>query len=135
MFSGLAANVDIEIARHEGLVVPSQAVVDRKLDDLPRRVREHELVDQERFTAPVVFVVEDGKAVCRPVLLGPSSLSETIVAAGLDPESLVIIGPDTALETLAAGAAVRMESEPRSNDRRLRVQGRRLIRIGNRITC
>ena len=118
LFSGLAANVDIEIARHEGIVVPSQAVVDRKLDDLPRRVREHELVDQERFTAPVVFVVEDGKAVCRPVLLGPSSLSETIVAEGLDPDSMVIIGPYKALETLADGDVVRVESEAGESEER-----------------
>ena len=35
IYSGLAANVDIEIATHEGLVVPSQAIVDRLVEELP----------------------------------------------------------------------------------------------------
>ncbi len=107
LFSGLAANVDIEIARHQGLVVPSQAVVDRKVDELSSRVREHPLVDLTRVTVPVVYVMKDGKAVCHPVEIGPSSLSETIISKGLTPESVVIVGPYKALEALEDGDAVR----------------------------
>lgn len=107
LFSGLAANVDIEIARHQGLVVPSQAVVDRKVDELSSRVREHPLVDVTRVTVPVVYVMKDGKAVCHPVEIGPSSLSETIISKGLPPESVVIVGPYKALEALEDGDAVR----------------------------
>ena len=111
LFSGLAANVDIEIARHEGIVVPSQAVVDRKVDGLPRRLRENPLVDVERITVPVVYVVKDGKAVCHPVLVGPSSLSETIISEGLPTDSRVIVGPYKALESLEDGDAVKESDE------------------------
>ncbi len=109
IYSGLAANVDIEIARHEGLVVPSQAVVDMKIDDLSSTVASNPLVDRDRRTVPVVFVIQDGKAVCTPVRIGPSSLSETIVAEGIDPEDQVIVGPYKAIENLEDGDSVRIE--------------------------
>ena len=107
LFSGLAANVDIEIARHRGLVVPAQAVVDRKIDELPTRVRESPIVDLDRMTVPVVYVMNEGKAVCHPVRVGPSSLSETIISEGLPPDCMVIVGPYKALESLQDGDAVR----------------------------
>ena len=117
IYSGLAANVDIEIARHEGLVVPSQAVVDMKVDDLSAAAVSSPLVDRSRRTVTVVFVIKDGKAVCTPVRIGPSSLSETIVAEGIDPEDHVIVGPYKAIEKLEDGDSVRTEesdSEPGS---------------------
>ncbi|MDA0295980.1 MAG: efflux RND transporter periplasmic adaptor subunit [Planctomycetota bacterium] len=117
IYSGLAANVDIEIARHEGLVVPSQAVVDMKVDDLSAAAASSPLVDRSRRTVTVVFVIKDGKAVCTPVRIGPSSLSETIVAEGIDPEDHVIVGPYKAIEKLEDGDSVRTEesdSEPGS---------------------
>lgn len=107
IYSGLAANVDIEIARHQGLVVESQAIIDRKVDELSRDLRDHPLVDLARRTVPVVFVVEDGKAVCRPVRIGPSSLSETIIAEGIEVDAKVIVGPYKALEKLKDGDRVR----------------------------
>jgi HlyD family secretion protein len=116
IYSGLAANVDIEIARHEGLVVPSQAVVDMKIDELPSDVTNSELVDQDRRTVPVVFVVEDGKARCTPVRIGPSSLAETIISEGIDPGASVVIGPYKAIEGLEDGDAVKVESGLRRVD-------------------
>ena len=110
IYSGLAANVDIEIARHEGLVVPSQAVVDMKIDELPSDVTNSELVDQDRRTVQVVFVVEDGKARCTPVRIGPSSLAEAIISEGIDPGASVVIGPYKAIEGLEDGDAVKVES-------------------------
>ena len=107
LFSGLAANVDIEIARHEGLVVPTQAVVDRKIDELSKRIRENPIVDIASISVPVVYVMKDGKAICHPVRVGPSSLSETIISDGLPPESKVIVGPYKALEALKDGDAVK----------------------------
>lgn len=115
IYSGLAANVDIEIARHEGLVVPSQAVVDKLVDDLPSRLADHPLVDRERRTVPVVFTMKDGKASCHPVRLGPSSLAETIISEGLDPDSTVVVGPYKALEKLDDGDAIRVDG-PRPSD-------------------
>lgn len=109
IYSGLAANVDIEIARHEGLVVESQAVIDLKVDDLSSELRDHPLVNLSKRTVPVVFTIEDGKAVCRPVRLGPSSLAETIIAEGVDVDAKVIVGPYKALEKLKDGDRVRQD--------------------------
>ncbi|MDG1359679.1 MAG: efflux RND transporter periplasmic adaptor subunit [Phycisphaerales bacterium] len=116
IYSGLAANVDIEIARHEGLVVPSQAVVDMKVDELPSDVRNVDLVDSDRRTVPVVFVVEDGKARCTPVRIGPSSLAETIISEGIEPGASVVIGPYKAIEDLEDGDAVKVDSGLRATD-------------------
>ena len=112
IYSGLAANVDIEIARHEGLVVPSQAVVDKLVDELPSRIANHPLVDRDRRTVPVVFTLENGLASCHPVRIGPSSLAETIISEGLDPASTVVVGPYKALEKLDDGDAIRVEDAP-----------------------
>ena len=110
IYSGLAANVDIEIARHEGLVVPSQAVVDMKIDDLSAAAASSPLVDRKRRTVPVIFVIKDGKAICTPVKIGPSSLVETIVAEGINPDDHVIVGPYKAIEKLEDGDPVRTEN-------------------------
>ena len=116
IYSGLAANVDIEIARHEGLVVPSQAVVDMKIDDLSSNAASSPLVDRDRRTVPVVFIIQDGKAVCTPVRIGPSSLSETIVAEGIDPDDQVIVGPYKAIENLDDGDSVRIEGSESTSE-------------------
>ena len=110
IYSGLAANVDIEIARHEGLVVPSQAVVDMKVDDLSAAAASSPLVDRKRRTVPVIFVIKDGKAICTPVKIGSSSLVETIVAEGINPDDHVIVGPYKAIEKLEDGDPVRTEN-------------------------
>ncbi len=109
LLSGLAANVDIEIARHEGLVVPTQAVVDVKVDELPGSLRKHPLVDLDRKTVPIVYVVRGDAVAQQPVRVGPSSLSETIIAEGLEPESEIVIGPYKALEKLENGEAIRRD--------------------------
>ena len=109
IYSGLAANVDIEIARHEGLVVPSQAVVDKLVDELPSRLSDDPLVDRDRRTVPVVFVVEDGKVRCHPVKVGPSSLAETIISEGLPTDATVVVGPYKVLEKLDDGDPVKAE--------------------------
>ncbi len=116
IYSGLAANVDIEIARHEGLVVPSQAVVDKLVDELPSRLSDDPLVDRDRRTVPVVFVVEDGKARCHPVKVGPSSLAETIISEGLPTDATVVVGPYKVLEKLDDGDPVKAEGVKPATD-------------------
>ena len=116
ILSGLAANVDIEIEAHEGLKVPSQAILDAPVDELPESIRSGSpLVDRTRRTATVVYRIKDGKAVVTPVRTGPSSLSETLVVAGLEPGDEVITGPYKALEKLKDGERVRKES-PKTGD-------------------
>ena len=109
IYSGLAANVDIEIAVHNGIVVPSQAVIDIKLSDLPTRLLQDRLVDRSRRTITAVYKVVDGKAVLTPVKVGPSNLSDTIISKGLVLEEKVVIGPYKSLEKLNDGQRVKVE--------------------------
>ena len=106
ILSGLAANVDVEIATHQGIVVPSQAVQDLRVDELPRLVAADPLVDRSRLTVPVVYVASEGQARCRPVRLGPSSLTETVVADGISVDDAVIIGPYKILSDIRDGARI-----------------------------
>ncbi len=110
--SGHAANVDIEVARHHGLVVESQAVVERSVEDLPSEIRRNNpLVDHAKRTTEVVYRIVDGKAVCTPVKSGPSDLTHTLVLEGLSEAEIVIVGPYKVLEKIKDGELVQDEAE------------------------
>ena len=107
IYSGLAANVDILVGDHEGLVIPSQAVVDRVVDRLPQSVLvDNPLVDETRSAIPVVYVVRDGAVVATPVRSGPSSLTDTLILEGLREGDAVVTGPYKALEKIRHGDRV-----------------------------
>lgn len=109
IYSGLIANVDVEIAEHRGIVVPSQAIVERLVDDLPHEFRNSPLVDRNKRVTNVVYRVVDGKAVCTPVRPGPSDLTHTLVEDGLDPGSVVVTGPYKVLEKIKHNEPVKPE--------------------------
>ena len=109
VFSGLGGNVEISIATHSGLNVPSQAVVERKVDLLPDSVRSSPLIPAGRKTANVVFVVKDGKASAIVVATGASNLTNTILADGVAAGDVVVTGPYKSLERLKDGDTVRKE--------------------------
>ncbi|MBL9141976.1 MAG: efflux RND transporter periplasmic adaptor subunit [Phycisphaerae bacterium] len=100
VFSGLGGNVDISIATHEGLVLPSQAIVQRKIEDLPSSIRSSPLIQTGRKTTSVVFRMKDGRAIATPVQTGPSNLTDTVVLDGIAEGDVVITGPYKALERL-----------------------------------
>lgn len=111
--SGFNANVDIEIAEHHGIVVPSQAIVDRMIDDLPGEVLgDDSVVDRTKLAARVVYRVIDGRAVATPVRIGASDLTHTLVTAGLDVGETIVIGPYKALAELRHEARVRDMDAP-----------------------
>jgi HlyD family secretion protein len=113
ILSGLAANVDIEIDAHTGLTLPSQAVLDRRTDELPDEVsRANPLVDRARRTTPVVLRMVDGKAFVTPVRIGPSSLTDTMIVAGLTEGDVVVVGPFKSLEKLKHGERIEREGDP-----------------------
>lgn len=112
--SGLTANTDIMVeTMHEVLVVPSQAVLDRKTDELPKPVTEGNpnVVKANTFTR-VVYRVEDVpgkltadgtpvmKVIATPVRVGSSDLTRTVVLAGLKEGERIVSGPFKALQTL-----------------------------------
>lgn len=117
LLSGLAANVDIEIDGHSGLILPSQAILEKSTDDLPEELRRtNELVDRARRTTSVVFRVVDGKATLTPVQTGPSNLTDTLVVKGLKEGDVVVTGPYKVLEKLKNEESVEPEkaAEPTS---------------------
>ncbi len=103
IFSGLTADVDIEVERHDNVVVvPSQAIVGRRLEDLPAEVRlDNPLVDESRSVLPVVFRYQGQKAVATPVELGPSDATHSVIRAGVTAGDSLIVWPYRVLETLA----------------------------------
>ena len=106
IFSGLGGNVDISIARHSGLNVPSQAVVERRVEGLPESQRSSPLIPAGKKLASVVFRVVDGKAVATVVGTGASNLTNTVIADGVKAGEMVVTGPYKALERLKDGEAV-----------------------------
>lgn len=107
IFSGLAANVDIAIKEHRGLLVPTQAVVERKRDDLPEELASSPFFKVGQRVVPIIFCDKDGVAVATAVRLGSSSLIETIVESGLGAGDRVVIGPYKTLDQLKGGESLR----------------------------
>jgi HlyD family secretion protein len=110
LLSGLAANVDIVVATTQGLLIPSQSLLEKKLDDLPKDIAESALVDKVRKKAIVVFRMVDGKAVLTPIKTGASNLTDTMVVEGLSEGDVVVTGPYRVLERLKQGDAIREET-------------------------
>ncbi|MBX9735473.1 MAG: efflux RND transporter periplasmic adaptor subunit [Phycisphaerales bacterium] len=118
--SGLTANADIEVQRFTGVTkVPSQAIVDRKVDDLPSELINGPLVDRTKAITQVVYLFDPGtpsaKARAVVVKTGPSDLTHTIIEAGLDVGARVIVGPFRALTTLKTGTEVSEEGAKTDN--------------------
>lgn len=121
LYSGLTANCDIEVERfHDVLRIPSQAVVDRRVDELPARIVEgNPHVDRGRAFTRVVYRAVDGKAVATPVSAGPSDLTHTVILGGLDEGEKIVTGPYRALLELRDGhdiAPERAEADDGNND-------------------
>lgn len=97
--SGLTANVDIEVETFRDVIrVPSQAVLDRSTEELPKRVTDgNRHIDPAKKFARVVYVMVDGKAQPVPVSVGASDLTHTVVLGGLEDQATIIVGPFKAL--------------------------------------
>lgn len=101
IYSGLSANVDIEIETVEGvLLAPSQAVIDVRVDELPTGIETSPHVDRNKTFARIVYTLQDGKAIATPVQIGASDLTKTAILSGLDEGAEVIVGPWKALQQL-----------------------------------
>lgn len=103
IYSGLTADVDIETRRHPDILrVPSQAVLARRVDDIPLFIRDgNPDVDMTKTMATVVYRFVDNKAVVTPVTIGPSDLTHTVILSGLSDADQVIVGPYKVLENIA----------------------------------
>ena len=110
IYSGLTADADIETSRHDGVRVPTQAVLGRALDTLPDEIRKSPAVRQDKAVASVVFRFVDGKAVATPVVVGPSDETHTLIKQGLDEGAEVIVGPYKVLDALKHDQKVKKEA-------------------------
>ncbi len=113
LYSGLTADVDIFTEKHTNIIkVPSQAVLGRKVDDLPLAIRENNPnVDTNKTDAMVVYRIIDGKTVVTPVTIGPGDMTHIIIKSGLTEGDKIVVGPYKILETLKHDQKVRDERE------------------------
>ncbi|NLF19314.1 MAG: efflux RND transporter periplasmic adaptor subunit [Lentisphaerae bacterium] len=102
LYSGLTANVDIRTQVHSDvLTVPSQAVLGRKVEDLPASLRgEGADPEGDKTYAMVVYRVVGGRTVVTPVRIGAADMSRTVIAGGLSAGDQVVVGPYKVLDGL-----------------------------------
>ncbi|MBX3408061.1 MAG: efflux RND transporter periplasmic adaptor subunit [Phycisphaeraceae bacterium] len=105
---GGLANCDIHVETMvDVLKVPSQAVVDRRIDELPAAVAAGvQGIGRNKAFARVVYKLVNGEAVAVPVVAGSSDLRSTVVVQGLAPGDRIITGPYKVLATLKHGQKV-----------------------------
>ena len=113
LYSGMSAEVDIQTRHHENVLkIPSQAVLGRRVDELPGEVRENNSnIDERKTFATVAYRCNDGKALATPIKIGPSDDTHTIILAGLNEADRVIVGPYKVLEKLKHEQKVKDERE------------------------
>ena len=116
LYSGLSASTDITVEHfYDEIIVPSQAVLDRRVEELPKEFKEgNELVDIEKTFTRVVYRVVDGKTVVTPVTVGASDLTSTVITGGLGVGDTVVVGPYRELVNLSHEKRVRDESAEES---------------------
>jgi len=118
LYTGLTAHVEIETLTHENiLIVPSQAVLARKIDDLPLDIRKLPEVEKDKTVTTVVYRLIDGKAKVTPVTLGSGNLTHRIITAGLSVEDQIVIGPYRVLDGLKHDQALKDEELESSKDK------------------
>jgi len=107
--SGLTANADIEVETFRDVIkVPSQAVLDRVIDELDSKsIEGNPLVDRAKKFTRVVFAIRDGKARAIPVQVGASDLTSTVILAGLKEGEEIVSGPLKALNALKDSDAIK----------------------------
>jgi len=101
--SGYTANADIQVETFEDVLkVPSQAVVDRRVDELPKTSTEGNAnVDTNKVFARIVYAVgQDGKTRAVPVSIGTSDVTHTVIVSGLSEGDRIVSGPFKVLTTL-----------------------------------
>jgi HlyD family secretion protein len=115
----MTATVEIEVDRvSDAFRIPVQAVVYRRIKDLPRTGAFRDVVnhtprnplerglDPEARYIPIVFVERAGRAHANPVQLGLSDEENVEIRSGLVGDERVIVGPFRTLDELSDGDTV-----------------------------
>ena len=108
LYSGMTASTDIAVEEFFDVVVgPSQAVLEKRVDELPEEVKDaSEHWDRDKTFARIVYRFVEGKAIATPVTVGPSDLTSTVITGGVSEGDRIITGPFSELRNLAHDAAV-----------------------------
>jgi HlyD family secretion protein len=128
--SGLTANTDIQVETvRDALVVPSQSVVDKKVDELPKDVTDNNPnISKTNTFARVVYRLEDipgkttsdgkplKKTIATPVQVGSSDLTRTVIYAGLKEGETIVTGPFKALQNMRHGQEVAIEGSEKKDE-------------------
>jgi HlyD family secretion protein len=111
----MTAKVDILTATsEEAVTVPVQAVVKRRLDDNGEEVNG---VKAKSFDeVDVVYLIEDGKAALRKVVMGVSDVLYVEITEGLAAGDEVVIGPYRTLKNMKQGDAIKIEEKKTDDD-------------------
>jgi HlyD family secretion protein len=116
---GLTANADIAVQTLKDVIkVPSQAIVDRAIDELPKAVVDGSPhIDRGKKFARVVYMLEStGKVKSLPVAVGASDLTTTVILAGLKDDDQIITGPAKVLIAIKDGQTARIMSDKKPAD-------------------
>jgi HlyD family secretion protein len=130
--SGLTANTDIQVEMmRDVLVVPSQAVVDRKVDELPKVItQDNPNIQKGNTFARVIYRLEDvpgklttdgkqvRKTIATPVQVGSSDLTRTVVLAGLKEGEEIVTGPFKVLMSMRNEQEVIEEGNASDKDKK-----------------
>jgi HlyD family secretion protein len=118
VFTGMTADVDIEVATHgDVMVLPSQAVLGRKVDELPVEIRDKlSEEDKKKAYTSVVYCCKEGKAVATLVKIGASNTTHTVIESGLADSDKIIVGPYKELEKLKHEQLVKDEREAKAEE-------------------
>lgn len=115
---GMTANADIQVEVMRDVVkVPSQTVLDRAIEDLPRSVTDNNPhVDKTKKFTRVVYALDGEKARAVPVTIGASDLTDTVIVGGIEPGVSLVAGPFKILQGLKHDQRV-MEEKPETKDK------------------
>lgn len=115
---GMSVRAEVEVAsREDTLVVPVQAVLERKRrEDGDDEEEAEEAGADSEYAVQVVYTIEDGQAVRRPVETGLSTVTHVEIISGLTEGEGVVTGPFRSLRDLEDGDAVRVVEEGDDED-------------------
>lgn len=113
---GMSVRASIRAEAHpNALVVPIQSVVERAPLDAAGKPLEGPAGNEE---VKVAFVVQEGKARQKPVVLGLSDETHIEILSGLDAGAKVITGPYRTLRDMKDGDTVKVSQTTEAEDRR-----------------
>ncbi|MAY74631.1 MAG: hypothetical protein CMJ31_07985 [Phycisphaerae bacterium] len=108
LLSGLSASTDIAVEKFfDAVKVPSQAVLEIRVDAMPEDLRNHALVDRDKTFTRVVYRMIDGEAIATPVHVGSSDLRDTMIEEGLEVGEVVVVGPYRELQSISHKKKIR----------------------------